>query len=243
MLEKHKRLFEVVMKTISSNNITEICDYGCGDGEFLEIIREHNASVKLTGIDFFRKHSIIARKINDCRYLEREEDLLQSGNKYDLIISSFSLHHFQHPVKELRMINTLLKEQGTIILFDHLLKTNCSTKIVKSLDSFISALNGTLGNDAHRQFYSMEEVRDLVEVIPVKIISAEEVAMNFTEEKLKLFQDFDLNRISQELDRLRAESNGILKEIAVTLAELQQKLLTKYGIDYGDFLCFVLQKT
>ncbi len=243
MSEKYQKFSEIVIQMAESHDCNEICDYGCGDGEFLETIRQMNEKVSLIGIDFFKYRELIPRQIPGCHYIERENlDITLTKEKYDLIISSFTLHHFQYPISELKQIYDMLKPQGIIIFIDQSFTLENEVKTVKTFDSLISEIYAFLNGHYHRHFYKMDEINDLIKCIPVKVLNSGEIKMDYSKEKLKLFQDFDIERNKKMLERMQEISSDLNKRLLQPLYELQKELLTEYGIDYGDFFYFILQR-
>lgn len=98
-----------------------ILDLGCGFGEHCKKFVEAGA-VKVTGVDISEKMLEIARNENSAPEIEYinmpMEDignLLELGEKYDLVVSSLALHYVEDYAGVVENIHKLLNEGGLFV--------------------------------------------------------------------------------------------------------------------------------
>ena len=107
MAEMNNFILSKILPIITSNNYKTICDYGCGNGEILEKLQKEIPNLNLFGIDYFEKYKIKKPQNSIVKYVDRGNKKfpdLQKENKFDMIFSSFALHHFQYPVSEIQLL-------------------------------------------------------------------------------------------------------------------------------------------
>lgn len=116
---------EIAKAVISERDDFSLLDLGCGTG--LELIRlfEKYPSVYVTGIDLSQK---MLEKLK-LKYPDKNINLLCGsyfdipfGNGYDVVLSTYSLHHFNQEEKLFlyRKIHTSLSENGIFIEGDYI---------------------------------------------------------------------------------------------------------------------------
>ncbi len=104
----------------------EAVDLGCGAGQLVLEIARHAPGLHVTGIDLSEKLLADARQSARQAGLEERVDF-RLGNvekipfpdqSLDMVISTFSLHHWTNPVKVLNEIDRVLKPGGAFYIFD-----------------------------------------------------------------------------------------------------------------------------
>jgi ubiquinone/menaquinone biosynthesis C-methylase UbiE len=104
----------------------EAVDLGCGAGQLVLELARQAPGLHVTGIDLSEKMLAYARQSAQQGSLEDRVDF-RLGNveeipfpdqSLDLMISTFSLHHWTDPVKVLNEIDRVLKPGGAFYLFD-----------------------------------------------------------------------------------------------------------------------------
>jgi ubiquinone/menaquinone biosynthesis C-methylase UbiE len=104
----------------------EAVDLGCGAGQLvLEMVRQA-PGLHVTGIDLSEKMLADAKQTAQQAGLEDRvdfrlgnvEEIPFSDQSLDLVISTFSLHHWTNPVKVLNEIDRVLKPGGAFYIFD-----------------------------------------------------------------------------------------------------------------------------
>jgi len=123
--KEDRAIIKYLMSTVDKQNINSICDYGCGDGRILKKLKKKLPSgIKYTGIDFWSNEyskNIMPENEKSINFINNESPEINEfieNNHYDLVFSSFALHHFRLPVKELKRIECLVAQEGYLILID-----------------------------------------------------------------------------------------------------------------------------
>lgn len=95
-----------------------VLDLGCGDGHFSKYCIENGAE-NVIGVDISNNMIERAKKINRDDNIEFKclpmEDLELTNQKFDLIISSLSIHYVKNYSTLIQKINGLLKNNGEFI--------------------------------------------------------------------------------------------------------------------------------
>lgn len=107
-----------IKSMISNLKGKSVLDLGCGDGHFSKYCVENGAE-KVIGVDISNNMIERANKINKDNNIEfvclPMEDLNLANQKFDLIISSLSIHYVEDYRTLIRKINGLLKNNGEFI--------------------------------------------------------------------------------------------------------------------------------
>lgn len=115
-----------------------VLDIGCGTGTFAKIIKEKFPYAKITCLDFAKNMIDIAKEKlnaykNDINFLVGDFNNLNLKNEYDVIVSSFALHHIktnEEKKKLYKNIYLVLKDKGVFFTAD----------IVRGVNSYIKNL-------------------------------------------------------------------------------------------------------
>ena len=120
------KYYKTIVREVLKLHPESVLDVGCGPGDILAHIAAENASVRLFGVD--PSHGMInaARKKFAKRGLAgrvtvepgSSRKIPFSPDKFDLIISSISFHHWKERKSSLENLSRHLKEKGRIIIFD-----------------------------------------------------------------------------------------------------------------------------
>ncbi len=120
------RSFLNKLKTLNiKGNYLEI---GAGSGTLAAIIAENNKEVNITAIEFSPDMVTVANENIDKKRLNsqiqfiaaniEDENVLQKIGKYDLIYTTFSLHHWGDPKKVINNLMKLLTDGGVLMIYD-----------------------------------------------------------------------------------------------------------------------------
>ena len=147
--EKLFDVFKIIIRKLFNNqDEIKILDIGAGNGMLTEIVLSCFPSAKITMLDFSSEMLESAKmvfelnKINtkNIRYLVKNfitDDF--PNEKYDLIVSSFALHHIRkaEDLKEVYLkIAKSLKENGTFICIDYYLEETEELRKKQTNDAF-----------------------------------------------------------------------------------------------------------
>lgn len=128
-----------------------VLDLGCGDGHFSKYCIENGAK-NVIGVDISNNMIERAKKLNQDDNIEfmclPMEDLGLTNQKFDLIISSLSIHYVEDYPAMIEKINGLLKNGGDFIFStehpiatarkgsNHWIKTEDGNKLHWALDNY-----------------------------------------------------------------------------------------------------------
>lgn len=98
----YNEIYNILIDSIPfyRNTSIKILDIGCGTGTFVKIIKEKFPNSKITCLDFAQNMIEVAKeKLNtfkdDIDFLVGDFNNLNIKNEFDVIVSSFALHHIQ----------------------------------------------------------------------------------------------------------------------------------------------------
>ena len=131
--EKHKKyaklMYGDLLKTIKALNISGRClDVGAGPGLLASMIANENPDITVTAIDLSPDMAAVAGDyIRESRLEDRvsyvvgdvgDGRLVEKLGKFDLVYSTFSLHHWKAPEKSIRNLWEAVADNGTLYLYD-----------------------------------------------------------------------------------------------------------------------------
>ena len=244
MSDIYQQITQICTQLITENNVKTVLDYGCGKGHLLELIQKENPDIMLYGTDYFKKNGIQPVNNPSIQFIDREDiDNSFSNHSFDLIVSTFALHHFQYPVSELQKIYAFLTNNGHFIMFDHQIVLDSHAKIVKTVSSLIGEIEGCLKKSYHRHHYTIEEAKDLFKAIPVNIEAVVELKDQISTEEMLEDQQEKLERNRKIQQMVSQNSSDFMKSIWLPLYQLEEKLIESYQIDFTDVFYILAKKT
>ena len=171
-----ERLFDVfkiiIRKLFNNQDEIKILDIGAGNGMLTETVLSCFPNAKITMLDFSSEMLESAKmvfelnKINtkNIRYLVKNFITDNFPNeKYDLIISSFALHHIRkaEDLKEVYLkIAESLKENGTFICLDYYLEENEDLRKKQANDVFNKWIENFNSNKKAKEWASIIKTED-----------------------------------------------------------------------------------
>lgn len=140
-----KKLAKQISITSGSQSLLEV---GGGDGRFAVILAGETSVLKIVTTDVSTdmvKLAATKAEFNKLsgRVIAEVQDvhnLSYPDNTFDLVVSSFSLHHWQDPVKGLKECARVLKPGGVITIIDGYRSVS-----LKEIRSAVKNIGGTLG--------------------------------------------------------------------------------------------------
>ncbi len=195
--EKEDQLILTFLATIlTKNNIKSICDYGCGDGRILKLLKDkYPNTIKYTGIDFWSSE-FSNKEMPDS---EAQIDFLDNGspnigkfletNCFDIVFSSYALHHFRFPIKELKRMESLISPNGFLVLFG-IYRDYTDEKIVADNVFFChSQMMMAMRGSYHRIPYTKDEISDLFLALDMKFTEQRILKLKLTDKELEQYSD------------------------------------------------------
>jgi len=131
--EKHKEyaklMYGDLLKTINALNISGRClDVGAGPGLLAIMVANEYPDITVTAIDLSPDMAAVADDyIRESRLEDRisyvvgdvgDERLLDKLGKFDLVYSTFSLHHWKAPEESIRNLWKAVADNGTLYIYD-----------------------------------------------------------------------------------------------------------------------------
>ncbi len=174
----------------------KLVDLGCGSGNLIVEIAKNLLNLDLIGVDISNEILNLAKERAFQNDLNKKiefkignvEDLPFPDNSIDFLLSTLSLHHWQDPIRAFNEFFRVLKDDGTLLIFDFrrdarkffygLLKF--ATKIV--VPKALKRINEPLGS--LQAGYTPKEINQMVSQSPFNNIEIEPfLAWTFIEMK------------------------------------------------------------
>ena len=146
----------IISKLFNRNDSIKILDIGAGNGMLTEVVLSYFPNAKVTMLDFSNEMLTSAKAIFQVNSITLDRikfitsDFITDdfpSDKYDLIISSYALHHIRTP-EELRnvylKISKSLKDNGTFICLDYYLEKNSDLRkeqTIKAINKWTQNFN------------------------------------------------------------------------------------------------------
>ncbi len=124
-----KMRFGSFLKILKSLNIKgNYLEIGAGSGILATMIAEMQSDIYITATDTSENMLTIAKEHIDKKNMRdrieiiagdaENEDFLKKLKKYDLIYSTFSMHHWKNPQKVILNLLNILNGQGALLIYD-----------------------------------------------------------------------------------------------------------------------------
>ena len=109
-----KNNFSKIKHKVKLNNNSKILDIGCMHGYLLDFLNKtYKSHCDGLEIENFYSKSLMNKNIKIFKQnLKEFASDINNLNKYDFIILSHSLEHFENPAETIKIISTLLKKNG-----------------------------------------------------------------------------------------------------------------------------------
>jgi SAM-dependent methyltransferase len=241
----NEEIFDILVKYFKESEAIKVCDFGCGKGEILSEIAKRTSGLDLYGIDFFDRYKIETPTETEVNFIDKESEefkAIETTPTFDLIFSTYAMHHFSQPVSELQRLYKMLKPNGLIMIFDFGFKNNTNAKVVKNISSFIEEMGAALKGRFHRHHYTMSELTDLFNAIPVEIIDSGEVECEFSEQDKRDFIEHKIKRNNLIQKNISEKAPDVWKSIWLPFFQHEGTLLEEFGVDFSDLIYVVGKK-
>ena len=131
--ERHKKyaglMYRDLLMTIKALSISGRClDVGAGPGLQAIMVASENPNMSVTAVDLSPDMAAVAGDyIRESRLEDRvsyvvgdvgDEKMLEKLGKFDLVYSTFSLHHWDAPEKSIRNLWKSVADNGMLYLYD-----------------------------------------------------------------------------------------------------------------------------
>lgn len=233
-------LDRAVLGLIKRTGARAVCDYGCGDGSLLKRIDQNTSHrLRLTGIDFFSswKEEDRPKGAGNLRFIDRAareyQRLAGRGRAFDLIVSTYALHHFREPLAELAALRKLLKPNGTLFVTDLEFSTENDARITTNLFSYLSEEYQAFRGRYHRHPYTAEEARSLFAAAGFDAVRVRSVAVGYPESERAQDTGHALHHLRRMRDANRTTSGAALRDHFARRLGQMIRLVRRHGIDYS----------
>ncbi|HEY95799.1 MAG TPA: class I SAM-dependent methyltransferase [Dehalococcoidia bacterium] len=124
-----KYMYRPLVKELQALHVTgHYLEIGAGPGLLAAMLAVENPNLAITAIDlssqmadvaseYFRDHHLQER-INYIIGDVNDENVVLGLGKFDLVYSTLSLHHWKEPEKSIRNLWRVVKENGTLYIYD-----------------------------------------------------------------------------------------------------------------------------
>jgi len=117
----------VFEKILSKTTLNNVLDFGCGYGTLISYVKK-KYNKEILGYDINENARAVLKEKN----IKCINSLNEINEGFDTIISSNVLEHLENDQKTLDQLNSLLKNEGLLVLY-----LPCSMKIWSNLDSLV----------------------------------------------------------------------------------------------------------
>lgn len=190
----YKKEFSFIKEILKGKEFKEILEFGCGTGNYTQIIKKNYNKSNVTGVDKSLKMIKIAKSKNiGAKFLKKDLLNYKSKNKYDAIFCLFhTINYITNLEKFFKNSYNLLNENGYLII-DYLRRESVGySNINKKKISF--KLNGQkvirYGNS------KINRLKDTLEIYYNYLIKQKKQTINFKEKyELKLHKESMIRKL------------------------------------------------
>ncbi|MCD4819166.1 MAG: class I SAM-dependent methyltransferase [Candidatus Cloacimonetes bacterium] len=124
-----KMRFRGFLKKLDDLNILgNYLEIGAGSGTLAAMIAKRNKDINITAIEISSDMITVANEYIKKKSLEsqikfiegniEDDKLSEKLGKFDLVYSTFSLHHWENPAKGIKNLMQFVKEDGVLLIYD-----------------------------------------------------------------------------------------------------------------------------
>ncbi len=133
----------------------KILDIGCGLGELLSVFQDKGWNC--TGIEFNEFSANYAKDNFDLDIVNKSIYDFQGTNQYDVIMLWGVLEHFFNPTKVLKKINSLLKDEGVLVIE----VPSADSVLVRYCENTSRPVDRIIEGDRHIMLFSLEGLKNI----------------------------------------------------------------------------------
>ena len=166
--------FDLISKVIKDKkDVKNILDVGCGFGLLSKELKKNYPKLNLYGIEHAKKASQSSQKILKLLQCNIEDMALikrkLKTQKFDVIIFSDVLEHLYDPVGIIKFYQSLLKQDGTIVVSVPNI-ANIFSRIALLFGYFNYSETGVM-DKTHIRFFNRKNLKQLAKESDLKIVS------------------------------------------------------------------------
>jgi ubiquinone/menaquinone biosynthesis C-methylase UbiE len=144
--------YQLVVDETLRHNFGNCLDIGCGMGELLSMIVRERRGVDLCGLDLSEQMIKVAKEKlgKSARLMVGDSEALPfEDNEFDLVMCTFSFHHYPNPKASMVEMRRVLATNGKLMIADGWMPL--------PLRQFVNLIM-RFGNDGDVKFYSRKEL-------------------------------------------------------------------------------------
>ena len=237
-----------VLDVIEKKTVRSVCDYGCGEGGLLSRLAEKKViDGSLAGVDVFSQFCCGNRKppsFSGIEFIDRDSDVfgnLIRDRRFDLVVSSQTLHHFRTPVRELRNLWQLTREGGYVLFVDVDFSRESDGQITKNLHSLLAEALSAMRGSFHRHHLTLDEALDLISAVPFEVVEAKTEKLNPHQDEKRETTDRVVQGVVQTLEKITFK-NPLVGDVFHQAFRSFRKLAESTGVEYTSLMCILLKK-
>lgn len=110
--------YEEVIPRVINENPKVMLDLGCGTGDMIKKILNHDPDIQVYGLDISPKmvKKASTKFPEGCVKVGDSEHIPWDDESFDLVVCNSAFHHFPNPTNVLNEINRVLKKDGKLIM-------------------------------------------------------------------------------------------------------------------------------
>jgi trans-aconitate methyltransferase len=231
-------------------SVNSVCDYGCGSGELLRNLRkEFPKTFSLTGIDYFSRMCEKHRPtgIEGVGLVDRgspDFEKLAGRPGFDLIVSAMALHHYQYPVRELRLISGMLHREGILFLADWRPANESPAQAAQTVVSLVDEAWCAATGGFHRHHYTIDEAQDLLGSTEFEVLESSEESVDHADPERKEYAEGKLSLFRSRLDSIADHGlSPAYQKVMRILLTSGVELVEKHGLELTTCLTITARKS
>ena len=156
VIARHVYVLETIIKNLQLKNKT-LCDFGAGEGQFLEFLKKKKLGCKLFGIEPSEKNCKILTKKKIQNYKGTVEDYSDKKNKvkFDIVTLMWTLCNTSNSYEIIKKASELVNKNGHIVIAE-------SSRILVPFKKPIQMYFGKGNPDIHPFHFSKNSLSNLL---------------------------------------------------------------------------------
>ena len=249
MSDAHAFLLDKILGLVRDYPIRSVLDYGCGTGALMKQAGEKaRRSLALTGIDYFASYEEKERPVSDAKhtFIDRGGEgfaaFLATAPKYDLVVSTFALHHYRNPVKELQGLEEMLHPGGLLFVADMNFDNGNDARRAKNLTSYVGEMFAAFRGKYHRHHYAREEALDLFRALDVKVLESADFEVPNPPEGMEVEARGTLQHLEHMEKMLPEFPTPLIADFFRMAIDYEKKAVPDCKIDYSANFFIIAKK-
>jgi len=255
LVEKEDQIIMDHLATlINPDHTLSICDYGCGDGRMLKkLCHGFPPGIRYTGIDNWSDEtnkSSIPNNEKAILYVDNTQpdyDIFLENHQFNLVYSSYALHHFRYPVQELKRLEKLVAPGGHLVLVDMYRDYTDPEKLAENVILFNAQMTTSFRGGYHRVPFTGKEISDLLLALDMETIEQKVSRLGVTQDELQEYQKavplWYTGKLKNEYtDDQEENRHPAFMDLFESAGKLTGSIIDSYGANPDHLLITTLKK-